>query len=95
MNGKKQGSTAKTFFTSFSITCCIFIFIIGIIIVDYRGREMSFGDERLPFEILSEESGEATLEIRLLGIDESVNFTGVKKVLDFIRDFVCLPSRSE
>lgn len=89
----KDSKSQRTFFLSFSISLAALIVMLGLLTVDARGREMSFGDDTPPLHVVKHEDGTAELEYEVMGVHGSLDFTFFDKTWDYICDFGCIPHR--
>ena len=63
----------------------------GFVVVDYQGRRLSFGESQPPLWLRRLPGGRYTLEVDLLGVEASLDATGLGRARDFLLDFLCLP----
>lgn len=81
----------RTFWFSLAVALFVFITAAGLITVDYQGRKLSFGDTAPPFAL--DRQGTPTLHVKTMGVDTTLDATGLERLLDFFCDFACLPHR--
>lgn len=81
----------RTFWLSMGISLAVIIFAAGVIVVDYQGRRLSFGDTALPVQRAYSQSGSVTLEIKLLGMEKKLDITQIDKIWKLFLDFSCIP----
>ena len=79
----------------FSLGFSLFLLLTaaGLLAVDYQGRRLSFGDDDLPFQTTAMPNGGTALQIKVLGAEEQLDITPLKKFFDFLLDFSCIPHR--
>lgn len=65
--------------------------VIGVVTVDFRGRQLSFGDDTPPLEKITDENGSVTLRVKLLGIDTDTDITKIDRIWKLFLDFSCIP----
>lgn len=82
---------SRIFLCSFGISLALLITLGGLITVDARGRQMSFGEEQPPFTVWEHQDGTADLEILLFGQNFTLDFTLFDKIWKFFCDFSCIP----
>ncbi len=77
----------------FSLGLSLFLLLTaaGLLMVDYQGRRLSFGDTALPFQTADLPDGRTELHIQLLGLEKKVDITKIDKFWDFLLDFSCIP----
>lgn len=61
----------RRFRTAFVTTLCTLILLLGMVMVDYQGRKISFGDDTPPVQLRREEDGKRVLEIHTMGWEAS------------------------
>ena len=76
----------RAFFLALGISLFLFITAVGFVVVDYQGRRLSFGESQPPLWLRR-----YTLEVDLLGVEASLDATGLGRARDFLLDFLCLP----
>lgn len=81
----------RTFWFSMGITLAALIFVIGVVTVDFRGRRLSFGDSTPPIKKECLENGKVNLQIKLLGIEKTVDITEIDNIWNLFLDFSCIP----
>ncbi len=82
----------RVFWFSFSLSFFVFLTAAGLLIVDYQGRKLSFGDSTPPVS-LDRQADPPKLRVKAFGIEESFDGTRIDDALDFLWDFGCLPRR--
>ena len=88
---KKKKSDWKIFFCSFSISFSLFLFIAGMLVVDYTGRKMVFADDT-PIIRVTEEQGHQIAACNLFGIKKTAEITEFVNIWKKICDFCCIPN---
>lgn len=68
----------------------VFLTAAGLLVVDYQGRKMSFGDDT-PLARVEEHDGRARLTVKAFGQEESWDVTELEEIWDMVRDFGCIP----
>ncbi len=63
----------------------------GLVIVDYEGRKMSFGDGQPPFQVENLPGDRARLTVKTLGFEGQWDITPLDRAFDFFCEFCCLP----
>ena len=81
----------RAFFLALGISLFLFITAVGFVVVDYQGRRLSFGESQPPLWLRRLPGGRYTLEVDLLGVEASLDATGLGRARDFLLDFLCLP----
>lgn len=81
----------RAFFLALGISLFLFITAVGFVVVDYQGRRLSFGESQPPLWLRRLPGGRYTLEVDLLGVETSLDATGLGRARDFLLDFLCLP----
>lgn len=81
----------RAFFLALGISLFLFITAVGFVVVDYQGRRLSFGESHPPLWLRRLPGGRYTLEVDLLGVEASLDATGLGRAWDFLLDFLCLP----
>lgn len=87
MKGKKR----RIFALSLGFSLWVLLTVAGCVIVDYRGRRMSFGENTPPVQVERQPDGSAQLDVDLLGVEAQMDFTGPARALELLREFFCLP----
>ena len=57
----------------------------------HHGRRLSFGESQPPLWLRRLPGGRYTLEVDLLGVEASLDATGLGRARDFLLDFLSLP----
>ena len=84
-------SRKHTFALSLALSLFVFLTLAGCAIVDAQGRRLSFGESQPPLWLRRLPGGRYTLEVDLLGVEASLDATGLGRARDFLLDFLCLP----
>lgn len=79
------------FFCSLGTTLFLLLTAVGLITVDSRGRQLTFGEDTPAFEKISLPQGKTCLEIRLFGQEKEVDITKIDDFFSFLLDFGCIP----
>lgn len=82
----------RIFGLALGLSLFVFLTAAGCVAVDVEGRKMSFGDDQPPFQVERLADGQARLEVKLFGVEESLPFTQGDRILTLVREFFCLPS---
>lgn len=82
----------RIFGLTLALSLFVFLTVAGCVAVDAEGRRLSFGDDQPPFQVERSPEGEARLEVKLFGVEETFPFTMGDKILTTVREFFCLPS---
>lgn len=81
----------RPFWMALGITLFLLILVCGLVMVDYEGRKMSFGDNQPPLQVIHLPGDRAQLSVKTLGWEGSWDITTLDRAFDFICDFCCLP----
>lgn len=81
----------RPFWMALGITLFLLILVCGLVLVDYEGRKMSFGDNQPPLQVIHLPEDRAQLSVKTLGWEGSWDITTLDRAFDFICDFCCLP----
>lgn len=73
------------------MTLFLLLTAAGLIAVDSRGRQLTFGEEAPAFRKISLPAGKTGLEIRLFGQETTVDITKMDEFFGFLLDFGCIP----
>lgn len=95
MAKKDVGSRRKerrAFWFGLGIGLFMFITAAGLLVVDYQGRKLSFGDSTPPVS-LDRQSDPPRLRVKAFGVEESWDASKIKEAMDFLCDFGCLPHK--
>lgn len=83
----------RVFLCSLGVTLCVLILVLGLFVVDYQGRRLSFGDAALPLETAAAPGGKTWLTLRAFGREGRVDITWLEKIWNFFLDFSCIPHK--
>ena len=83
----------QPFLLSLGFSLFLLLTAAGLLAVDYQGRRLSFGDDDLPFQTTAMPNGRTALQIKALGLEESIDITALEKIYHFLLDFSCIPHR--
>ncbi len=87
----EKKKSRRPFFYSLGISLFLLLIVAGLLMVDYQGRRLSFGDGDLPFEKKDMPGGKTEVQIKLLGLEKRVDITKIDKFCNFLLDFSCIP----
>lgn len=87
---KKGRPERRTFWFSLGLGLFVFLTGAGLLVVDYQGRKLSFGDDTPPLA-LDRQADPPQLRVKAFGVEESWDAASIDKLLDFLCDFGCLP----
>lgn len=90
---KKDRSGRQVFLFTLGLALFVLIAAAGIVMVDWQGRSLSFGDSAPPFQVEDKPGGGKELDIKLLGREEQVDITGLDNFFNFLCDFSCIPHK--
>ncbi len=90
---KKDKSERQVFLFSLGLALFFLIAFTGIVMVDWQGRSLSFGDTSPPFQIEDRPGGGKELDVKLLGREAQVDITGLGNFFNFLCDFCCIPHK--
>ncbi len=82
----------RAFWFSLALSLFVFMTAAGLLVVDYQGRKLSFGDSTPPVA-LDRQSDPPKLHIKAFGIEEDIDATGLDSAIDFLCDFGCIPHK--
>ena len=82
----------RAFWFGMGIGLFVFVTLAGLVVVDYQGRKLSFGDSTPPVS-LDRQSNPPQLRLKAFGVEESWDATKIKEAIDFLCDFGCLPHK--
>lgn len=82
----------KPFWLGFGIGLFVFLTGTGLLMVDYEGRKLSFGDDT-PIARVDRKTYRTELTVRAFGHKETWDVTGLDKAWCFLCDFACLPHK--
>lgn len=82
----------RAFWFGLGIGLFVFMTAAGLIVVDYQGRKLSFGDSAPPIS-LDRQSNPPRLQVKVFGVEESWDASKIKEAMDFLCDFGCLPHK--
>ncbi|WP_322169517.1 hypothetical protein [Acutalibacter caecimuris] len=80
----------------FGLGLGLFVFLTGagVLMVDYQGRKLSFGDST-PVARLDRGGTRTTLTVKAFGGERSWDVTGAGEMWKTVRAFLCLPEERE
>ena len=81
----------KPFWFALGLSLFLFLTAAGFVAVDYQGRKMSFGDSQPPFHVEETADGRAELEIKVFGMEKTMDVTKIDEIWHFVCDFSCIP----
>lgn len=81
----------RAFLSAFFITFCILLTLTLLLLVDYRCRKMTLGDNTPLAEIVDNLSRSKILRISAFGQSYELDLTVFKIIWEKILDFCCLP----
>jgi len=81
----------KSFAMAFSITFCMLLLCIGLLLVDYQGRKLSFGDDSPVFQVTEYSDGTSNLLVNAFGEIKEYEITKLREIYNKILDFCCIP----
>lgn len=91
---RERKKDRRAFWLSFSIALFVFLTVAGMLLVDYEGRKLSFGDST-PMARVERQGERARLRIKAFGQEKTWDVTKVEQALEFLREFACLPPKWE
>lgn len=83
--------SSRVFWSSFFATLLLITLAYGILLVDAKGRKLSFNDSSPPFELEYYADETVQLQINAFSLKKKVDVTHVVRVWHFIADFLCIP----
>lgn len=81
----------KSFALAFTVTFCTLLLCIGIFLVDFHGRKLSFGDDSPIFRVADYADGSSNLQVNAFGEVKEYEITKLKEIYEKILDFCCIP----
>ena len=81
----------RPFFLSFFSTILVLVLVCSLLLVDARGRRLSFNDTSPPFEVVYHADETAQLQVNAFSADRRIGFTLPVKLWHFVADFLCIP----
>lgn len=81
----------KSFWLAFTLTFCTLVLCAGILLVDYNGRKLSFGDDSPVFRVTEYADGTANLLVNAFGEIKEYEITKIREIYVKILDFCCIP----
>ena len=81
----------RPFFLSFFSTILVLVLVCSLLLVDARGRKLSFNDDSPPFEVVYHADETAQLQVNAFSADRRIGFTLPVKLWHFVADFLCIP----
>lgn len=78
----------------FGLGLGLFVFILGVglLVADYQGRKLSFGDAT-PVVRVEQEEERSRLVVKAFGRESDWDVTGLSRAWDMICDFGCIPHK--
>ena len=88
----KKKEDRATFFLSLGVTLAVLITTLGCITVDYHGRRLNLGDAAPPVHFVALPEDRTQMEVKLFGLDKTLDVTGLAHAWEIFKDFLCLPT---
>lgn len=90
---RKDKTSGRLFWCSLGMSLSLLLAVGGIVVVDYQGRRLSFGDDTPPFRVADKPGNRVELEMDLLGVEKAWDVTGIDEFWKFLCDFGCIPHK--
>lgn len=82
----------RPFWMGFGIGIFVFLTGAGLLMVDYEGRKLSFGDNT-PIARVERGPYRTELTVRAFGHRETMDVTELDRAWCFLCDFMCIPHK--
>ncbi len=89
---RRRREERRAFWFALAIGLFVFITAAGLVVVDYQGRRLSFGDTVPPLS-LDRQSAPPRLRVKVFGAEADFDATSLDRAIDFICDFGCIPHK--
>lgn len=89
---KSSREERRAFWFALGMGLFVFGTAVGLVVVDYQGRRLSFGDSTPPIS-LDRQANPPQLHIKAFGVEESWDATKIREAMDFLCDFGCIPHK--
>ena len=86
----KKALRSPVFWLSFSLSCCVIIFIADLLITDYRCRRTLTGDDSALFSVIKN-GREVSLAVNAFGMEETKDITLLHRLWGKFCDLICIP----